>query len=168
MKTEEIERNITEGQTWVKGGEAIARFGRERIAELEAQLAEAEKPKLRHGDYGLCEKGKELYGFTYYKSINGAGYFLTHLTKQVYHGCWPKVDKIVFVGGNFADLKARQEPLKDDFQFGEGTRGNTVEIDAGRIIIRPDLAGSVIIDKDDIPTFILNLQRLAYTAEASK
>jgi hypothetical protein len=148
-------------QQLIEEAKLVRKLANDLIERLEA---EAEKPKLRHGDYGICEKGKELYGFTYYKSVNGAGYFLTHLTKQVYHGCWPKVDRVVFVGGNLDDLKAIAGPL--------------TECEAGGIVFKMDSVGRLAVIRDgwwqaeilakDIPIFILNLRRLLRTAEQAK
>ena len=162
MNTEEIERNITEGRKWVEGGEAIARFGRERIAELEAQLAEAEKPGLRHGDYGIGPAGTwiRVHGSTWWDTKDCSG-----PSNQ---------DADVFIpyrlGNILADLKTRQETLKK-FTMKETIAASEFSgsINKWTVYLKNHCHGpGVDIDIKDIPTFILNLQCLVYTAEASK
>ena len=135
------------------------------IARIEAQLAEAEKPELRHGDYGLDKDGffflredgslwtkyYELGNKTISRSLNKTG-----------NASQRRVWASQILGNTFRDLKARQEPLKA-FEIDNGTSQTIrVKISGGFLRMRDD-DGFMLIKKCELPAFILNLQRLVIT-----
>ena len=52
MNRDEIKTDIETEKLYLEDCETTVKVVREHLAALEAQLAEAEKPELRHGDYG--------------------------------------------------------------------------------------------------------------------
>ncbi len=133
------------------------------IEKLEAELAEAEKPKLRHGDYGPatgseCRLVLKEYGKD---ELRTAGPACCAATGE------DQMPETV-LGNIFADLKARQEALKQ-FEIGNGSfRTVQVALEVSGLLKLRDKDGCVVIKGTEIPRLILNLQRLVYTAEASK
>ncbi len=130
----------------------------------ESQRAEAEKPKLRHGDI---------------RQWGCSGVGIVDLSEPAPHVLWvdgdlrnSKTQDVILSRskstGNlkdiFDDLKAMQENLTE-FTLGKGLRENTVYLEACRLIIRPEKPGSVIVDIKDLPAFILNLRCLQATQE---
>ncbi|MCK5021250.1 MAG: hypothetical protein KAS32_29840, partial [Candidatus Peribacteraceae bacterium] len=84
------------------------------IDEAKAKLAELDKPKLRHGDYGYDESGrptlvcKKLCGEVHAGQSNG---FLEHIEVNNLHDCKPKT----ILGNIFDDIARNQEDL---WEFG--------------------------------------------------
>jgi len=132
------------------------------MRDIEKEFAEAEKPELRHGDYGLWRLHKnDPFVFAVY--IN---HTLTPDT-MFYEGATccseASIQNMTTLGefqklGNIFDhLKAIAEPLtefrSDKVQF---KMTGTGELAFGA----PGIFGDYI---KDVPTFILNLQRLQYT-----
>lgn len=64
MNKQEIEKEINLCKTIIDFADAelmkiVRESARENLVKLQAQLAEAEKPKHRHGDFGVNEDGNE-------------------------------------------------------------------------------------------------------------
>ncbi len=136
------------------------------VQGVESQLAEAEKPKLRHWDLGYDEdSGDEfvvieqrgLFGSP--KAFYGDQKGQVHVNESI--GFRVRIGNLTEV---FADLKARQEPLEHFRVCGLDVGLNEM----GNIQLTNDDKDTLYIHSDDWHTFILNLQRLVYTAEASK
>lgn len=53
----EIDKKLIEIQAQINACVTMEESFKKRIGELKAQLAEAEKPKLRHGDFGISDSG---------------------------------------------------------------------------------------------------------------
>ncbi|KKL69150.1 hypothetical protein LCGC14_2117830 [marine sediment metagenome] len=134
-------------------GVADKRF--ESVKRLEAQLTEAEKPKLRHGDYGRNRLG---VSWIFLKEQ-----IVTEITAYVPEA--PQEEYIKDRFGNIFDgLKAWQEPL-EKFRIDNGTSQTIrVKISGGFLRMRDD-DGFMLIKECELPAFILNIQRLVYTAE---
>ena len=132
------------------------------IAELESQLAEAEKPKLYNGD--VYAKGVYVVVVRYRKGE----WETTHKDGSRLIGDAERISDhlrdFTFSHNIFADLEARQEPLKHFRVCGLDVGLNEL----GNIQLTNDDKDTLYIHSDDWHTFILNLQRLVYTAEASK
>ncbi len=164
MNTEEIKEQIDIQKLLAENHKLCLERTDRELARLESQLAEAEKPKLRHGDYGPatgseCRLVLKEYGKD---ELRTAGPACCAATGE------DQMPETV-LGNIFADLKARQETLKKlDWEY--GARVYTASVDENNDLLieclsRPEFA---FIRHADIPAFILNLQRLVYTAEASK
>ena len=130
----------------------------------ESQRAEAETPKLRHGDIRQWGCSDGCVG-------------IVDLSEPAPHVLWPgddlrnsKTQDVILSRsksiGNlkdiFDDLKATQEDLTE-FTLGKGLRENTVYLDAYRLIIRPEKPGSVIVDIKDLPAFIRDIRAMYAT-----
>ncbi len=125
------------------------------IKGLEAQLAEAEKPELRHGDVKFY-KGKADDPVVY---LNGRWFSdEDELSEASCDNC--KDFPVEF--NIFDNLKARQEPL-EKFRIDNGTSQTIrVKISGGFLRMRDD-DGFMLIKECELPAFILNLQRLVIT-----
>ena len=132
------------------------------LSALEAELAQAEKPELRGGDCGIRIDGAPI---VIMPSIKNPGTLCGRVEEDVFRGEYhlPSTTNTDVYFNAFTHLRAISEPLTK-FEFGEGLRKNAVELDAFRVVIRPDKPGSVIVDIKDLSAFIQNLQRLQYTA----
>ncbi len=96
MDKQEIEHKL---EQTIKNRATICKGFTEEIGNLQEQLAEAEKPKLRHGDFGV-EKCKEC---TYPRLITNPA-SVTGLTVSNEYGEIPPGNKITTVFGNIFDL----------------------------------------------------------------
>ncbi len=125
----------------------------DEISDLEDQLAEAEKPKLRHG---VCAVANDGHPFVVIEQASLAGSpkaFYGDQSGQV------EADKriknpTILIPNIFADLAALSEPL-EEFEIGVVN----VELDGRNLVIR-DLNSVVDIPRKDIHDFILNLRRM--------
>jgi len=139
----------------------------EYTKEMRAELAETEKPKRRHGDYGYA--GRREKGGGQVPSLKCC--LLNHLENGALNSYedggynYETSMPMTKLGNIFDDLRAIAKPLE--------------EINAGGIIIKKDSSGGLNLDpphgrhffhveKAKVATFILNLRRLAATAERAK
>ncbi len=162
MNTEEIKEQIDRQKLLIENHKICLSRTEKELALFESQLAEAEKPKLCNGD--VYAKGPFVVVVRYRKDeweathkdgsrmCGDAEIISDHL-----HG-------FTFSHNIFADLKARQEPLKQFRMCGLDVELNEM----GNIQLTNDDKDTLYIHSGDWHTFILNLQRLVYTAEASK
>ena len=157
MNTEEIKEQIDMQKLLIENHKICLSRTEKELALLESQLAEAEKPALRHGDYGLFNGNQPgiIHGIQMVKKViwehdGGEG---------LQERCGMK--NFVALGNIFADLKARQEPLEQFRMCGLDVGLNEM----GNIQLTNDDKDTLYIHSDDWHTFILNLQRLVYTAE---
>ncbi len=86
----------------------------ETINKLKAEIAAAEKPKLRHGDYGYDVGGKPCAAMRYYddpgKKLRAVSTTCIHTVDCSEHTeCVPKT----VIGNIFDDLKAMKEDLTE-------------------------------------------------------
>ena len=142
----------------------------ERVIEkLEAELAESKKPKLRDGDYGRTVQIHGVdSGVRSFIFVGGCVYYNTGTYDEGMVLSDGRFYEYIVLGNIFDDLKARQEPLKK-FEIGNGSF-QTIQVeleDSGLLKLR-DKDGYMVIKETEIPKLILNLQRVVYTAEASK
>ena len=115
MNREEIKTDIETEKLYLEDCETTVKVVREHLAALEAQLAEAEKPGLKHLDWGPDKTGHMHVALLTNEnddsriiqaSMHPAG------AMQVFD--YASDCPIVSVKGNFAaDLKALAEPLKE-------------------------------------------------------
>ena len=172
MKTvEEITQAIAELQlgyknatgfigTWQASRSDIAR----KIEVLRAELAEAKKPKLRHGDYGIGNSTMRI------------ALWDERERKLTQGGCntFPCGDSYLkpssILGNIFDDLKALQEPLKEFEIDGSGYKLTAKAQPNSDILL--SIAGygedriSTFIPLKRIPKLILNLRRVERTMKA--
>ena len=132
------------------------------IAELHAQLAEAEKPKLRCGDYitsdgeAIIIAPSQLPAFPM-TSYNERGMACGKVEDGIH-----STRHIQPLGNIFDDLKALAEPL-EEFEYKGYSHGKKIKFeDDGGI----DLGSLRRIKKEDIPAFILKLRRMEATMKA--
>ena len=139
-------------------------------AELtQAELAEAEKPELRHGDYGMRKTGhghkRRLFSYTSgeLKVTNAPADALP---------AWPgAANDYVILGNIFDNLKAVSEPLEGDqftlqpfgAQENDGIWARITGPDFSVGIVRNGQKHSWCYDSKQFAKLILNLQRLQYT-----
>jgi len=127
------------------------------ISRLKAELAEAKKPKLRHGDIRTFGISKEIG--------------IIDLSESQHHVIWRNGDKRNCASADeseligtlyevFDDLKAIQEPL-EEFSMGwfnfKWDEDGKLSLDCGSYI-----------DPDDIAEFILNLRRMEATMKRNE
>ena len=130
------------------------------IISLEKQLAEAEKPKPRHLDYGLTKSGKPC---AIVQSQNGCGKMgpLRNVSESYVYECELTTDvwDIDTNLGNLADDLQALKPL-EEFEMG----GNSVRINSYAEIEIKDVADGayVVVSKKDFHAFILNLRCIEY------
>ena len=167
MDTKQLAADIEAKKLLVKSCKEQFRQAESDLALLETSLAEAEEPKLRHGDIRIWHESIK-------KDVS-----VIDLSDSRPHVIWDggdlrngwREDQILARSksiGNlkevFDDLKAMEGDLTE-FTMGEGLRMNRCRAELRRIIISPDAPGNVIIDMEDLPAFILNLRRILHTAE---
>ena len=164
MDKEEIKRKIEICETIIDLGDKtllrlIKEVAKEELTELQAQLAEAEKPKLRHGDYGIVPRGMHKEGphpvladptnlcFNdgYWKDEDG------HISCS--YGCY-NGREITNRGNIFDDLKAISKSLHEFEVFGIEVKF----IENGALSI-----GNQIIPKPWVAEFCRNLRILEAT-----
>ncbi len=141
-------------------------------ARIQAVLAEAEKPKLRHGDYGTAiYKGEK---FDWHCDGSGQGALcLASYTNISTHISWFRPQSVtdICVLGNAPDnIKAMSEPLKK-FTMKETSAAAEFSgtINKWTVHLENYCHGTgVDIGIKDIPAFIRNLQRLVHTAGKEK
>jgi len=98
MNEEEIEIRISVHERTME-------ITKERIADLKAQLAEAEPPKPEHGDYGVNNEDQGRLATRLYDNAEPRKYNS--------HGLIGDGDKdITWLGNIFKDLEAIRKPLK--------------------------------------------------------
>ena len=143
--------------------EVITWLGIRRDA-LEAELAEAEKPELRHWDFGYDEDSGDEFIVIEQSTLSGSPKaFYADQKGQVYVNESTVVR--VCLGNlkeHFDDLKAIAEGLtKHTWDYGH----NSYEayIDMHGDLLLNGVSIQLIVRKEEIPTFILNLQRIQYT-----
>lgn len=145
---------IAEIEEWVDKVNAAFVKGQELLEKLQAQLAQAEKPELRHGDYGWDAH------FNQHAPADPRVYLDGH-----HYGCnGGNQDKfpLVFVVGNiFADLAALSEPLTEfdlcTCRFELFNQGKQVRLFHAGVYAH--------FGNDNLAELILNLQRLLHTAQ---
>ena len=120
MNQDEIKKEIATKSAFY--GAALLGFAKDynaEITELESHLAEAEKPKLKHGDYGHDEDGGDRFVVIEQSTLFGS-------PKAFYANQNGQVDvnestvSRIRLGNIFDDLKALAEPLKE-FEYGDIT-----------------------------------------------
>ncbi|KKM04382.1 hypothetical protein LCGC14_1764830 [marine sediment metagenome] len=162
MNKDEIKREIdckSACQTALLG---FARDYEHEIAALEADLAEAEKPELRHLDFGANTDQRwiklgETIHWVHEGRMNDTSVLADKEFAKERKGNLQDI---------FDDLKARQEPLKK-FTMKETTAAAEFSgsINKWTVYLKDHCHGpGVNIGIKDIPDFILNLERLVYTA----
>lgn len=157
MNTEELRKDLERRRTRKALYAELQDEETQAIAKVEAQLAEAEKPELRHGDYGIrnhtefwiCINGRVYWNNGQLSSLSDARFIESRL------------------GNIFDDLKALAKPLKE-FKVNNGPY-ETVTIMLGAGMLRfNDADGCILIKESEIPEFIRNLRRLIFTAEKER
>ncbi len=157
MDKEQIEKEIKRKSachallmSWA--GETVKEIG-----ELQAQLAEAEKPELRDGDYGINANGLPFV------ICNNRIQFEHRAGAQDSYSLPNNTVKPKHVTGNFLDdLKALAEPLKrfrldvHEYYIDEGRRHNQIHMAGNWHTIQ------------EVKQHIRKLQRLAATAERAR
>lgn len=88
------------------------------IDEIDADISkiEAEKPKLRHGDYGLVwDADDQPSRFVYFRVEDGKDPVIARACAVPHVHAWFHMEgfKRVILGNIFDDLKALQEPLEE-------------------------------------------------------
>ncbi len=145
----------------------VLKYATDEIERIEAERAEAEKPELRHGDYGYdADSGDSFIVIEQSGLFGSPKAFYANQSGQV--NVNESTVTRVHPGNIFADLKAIAEPLTE-FPICSmvGTKSDVVIDDAGNITL-PVGSETVWVCKTSVPNFILNLQRLQYTAERQK
>ena len=179
MDTKQLAADIEAKKLLVKSCKEQFRQAESDLALLEtslaeASLAEAEEPKLRHGDYGTATyKGKEI---TWYcdGSAGQDTLCLESYTYTVKHIRWFRLSSLenVRICGNVQDdLKAMAEDLgKCEIENGYYIPIRCDMTKHGKLIIRQDKNSDckmddcwVSVHKDHIGDFILNLRRMEAT-----
>lgn len=165
MNKTEIHTLIGELQHLAEQADMAAKKWRQDKANLEAQLAEAEKPKLRHGDYGLTNQGKPFFyidvtwdkDHAYFANGTHASDFTTcELGKE-------QSDCAIFLG-NLADLKTMAEPLENFELYGTYIKAQI----SGRDIAITDCKETSYLTPTQVREYAHKLLRLACTAERTK
>ena len=136
------------------------------IAELETQLAEAENPKLRHGDLRECPGN---IGICIVDTSEPHGHLIwadkhkrTALTREA--GVIHDSKSIGNLKDIFDDLTALREPLKQfKTEYGGETTEWSLSPQCKDLIFITDKK-TWIVKHQDIPKLILNLRRLVHTA----
>lgn len=134
------------------------------FVDLKAKLADEQKPKLRHGDYGFG-KSKEPYLMT--STVGNNFGFLVNVPHT--YGDAARYKVVSNLGNIFDDLKAIAEPLdKSGFELPFVAKNDNaidirVKIEYGYVKFQ-DTASSgnswVNMEVENLHTFILNLRRL--------
>ncbi len=136
----------------------IHKLSGDTIERLEAELAEAEKPELRHGDYGPKE-GTE--GRLVLKQYQKETLFSAGSASCARH-CSSNQMPDAVLGNIFDDLKAIAEELtKHTWDFGHNSYDAYIDMHGDLLLNGVSI--QLIVRKEEIPAFILNLQRLQYT-----
>ncbi len=132
------------------------------IKSLRADLAEAEQPELEHLDFG--DNGDDKW-IKIFGDIHWIGRY------EQEHSGRPDETFVESRQGNlgniFDELKARAEPLTE-FEFKNGVYMAITGVWGNGSLQISDKDGYVVIQKENLPAFILNLQRLYYTAMRNK
>ncbi len=132
------------------------------VAKLELDLAEGEKPELRHGDYGICKSNRHMC--LYVRRKNQMELF-GETKGSGYPQDTPLSDHLM-LGNIFDDLKELSKPLQ---WFGVGCGGRRIGCalnSVGDLEIKHVYDGEThFVGKHRISEFIRNLQRLAFTAQ---
>ena len=149
-----IERDITAIKTCITNYEAD-------LAEAEKELAELEKPELKHGDYGIRNIDKE--SCLIMDSRNNEGSLCIRTNDDNGGECvMPSKRNTNVLGNIFDDLKALSEPLEE---FVIQSTIDSTKIYCGwwgdkrGLRIRQG-EKFIVIHKDYLPEFILNLRRM--------
>lgn len=134
----------------------ISKLANSSIAKLQSQLAEAEKPKLRHWDYGYTDDG--------YARIVMEDREKDHLAQSGHlgmpeGGCYNKMSEDNVTGNLADDLKALAEPL-EDFEIEEIAKVSISKSMQYLVIEDPNDKQHIDIPIACISTFILNLRRM--------
>jgi hypothetical protein len=148
------------------------------VVEIEKKIADAKKPKLRHGEvrawttdhiYGIpnsdlavtldLSAAKPFIIFN--SSLDGTpvrtSYSIDDIHKLSYHVSYP-----------FDDLKAIVEPLTE-FKMESSFGFMDIEVSIRRNSVRlKDKDGYLLIRVEDLSEFILNLRRLQHTLKVTK
>ncbi len=129
----------------------------------EANLAEAENPEYRSGDYGMGCKG-------HFFALCGSGSDTKAAIDNGEVERWGEnsenycYNEATCLGNIFDDLKAMAEDV-EEFEVDNGTYMSLKVSWNGNKIRIGDGGGFVLIDHHEIPAFILNLRRLQATHE---
>ena len=163
MSREEIKTDIETEKLYLEDCETTVKVVREHLAALEAQLAEVEKPELRHGDCVVYNDTGRPQVFMERKGLLehfGCNFGSGHVAKNV--------TDFTFSYNIFDDLKALAEPLKE-FKIMDEQSERTVQFVGSPGNLYIELAGTdgERVRNINIPSSkaILNLRRLVYTAE---
>ncbi len=132
------------------------------IKSLRAELAEAEKPKLAFLDIGISDTQKWI-------NLNGHTYWIHGRDKLVMDVPSDCLDESFLVHDHtnvldvLDDLTAQAEPLTE-FKFKNGVYMDIKGVWGNDSLKISDEDGYMVIQKENLPAFILNLQRLLATA----
>ena len=123
--------------------------------------AEAEKPKLEHGDYGTATRNGNPLTWVWVEGTCFPFHTSYHETSAINYYDEGELDNISCKGNIDADLKAIAEPLTDmTFYIGSVK----CAVFNGKLHMGDFRDGyPVAMEIDRLPKLILNLQRLQYT-----
>ena len=129
-------------------------------AEIEAEIEAEKKPKLRHGDYGMCvEAGKDRRIVINHEfKLVTAGDGCLHDYEDDRYNPNP------VLGNIFDDLEAMQEDVTQ-FKMENGGLCNLSAnyTSIGNLLIKQTDGESIVIHKAQIDTFILKLRQMEAT-----
>ena len=144
----------------------VLKYATDEIERLEAERAEAEKPVLRHGDYGYGKDNSHRVTLHCDMKTVTAGDGSVNNTNAVSN---ERYYPSPVLGNIFDDLKAMAEDLTE-FEFAETDRAyQFTAVSNDYTVMLTDSGGHIInVDLKDIPAFILNLRKLQATQERAK
>ena len=150
---QELDKTIDNLKTSISAAEAM-------LAILEAQLAEAEKPKLRHGDYGFrtgygCREN-DVRLFVNYDGI-------LRVTNSVdgRNPCEPCNDGNYKILGNVFDSAKELIALAEPLEKFEMKCGNSASWSGdGKFLNIYENNDYIIVAQENLSAFILNLRRM--------
>lgn len=160
MNREAMEKQLADERALRDMAQALVDSRIVTVAKLELDLAEAEKPELRHGDYGICKSNEHMC--LYVKRKNQMELF-----GERYGSGYPQDTPLSdhkILGNIFDDLKALSEELKE-FEVENGLYETIKVTLTGGMLKFRDEDGFVLIKESEIPALILNLRRLIRAAE---
>ena len=159
MNQEEIKTDIETEKLYLEDCETTVKVVREHLAALEAKLAEAEKPELRHGDYGIDEDNGSfvvvdqsgLFGTPKAFFENGSG--MVEADKNM--------SSDLRLGNIYKCIAALKEPLKEFRVCNLNIKVNG----CGNIQLESDDKRILYITSGQWHEFLAKFQRLVFTAE---
>lgn len=161
MNREEMEKQLLDEIALRDAAQAIVDRHIVAVAKLQLDLAEAEKPELRHLDWG---RGKDS-GSIWLK-VHGNIWYLTGCQTQpstmsdARFAASRYFEKTGNLKQYFDDLTAQSEPLEEFDERGAHHHIHHSDTLHGSIMIR-----NSCYSIEEVKGYILNLQRLIFTAE---